>query len=88
MDPSHLPPPAFEGSEKRLEVDFYSPAGDADGSGLRALPRSVLDDLMEQVRRGRERREGSGSVTPRFLARSGPSPRACVFFFSRGLGGP
>jgi hypothetical protein len=48
----HLPPPAFEGSEKRLEVDFYSPAGDADGSGLRALPRAVLDDLMEQVSEG------------------------------------
>lgn len=43
-----LPCPIFEGSEKRLEVDFYtgkySPA-----DGLRALSRAQLDSLLEQV---------------------------------------
>jgi hypothetical protein len=51
-DTAHLPPPVFEGSEKRLEVDFYAAPGGpgAPAAGLRTLPRSVLDSLMEQVR--------------------------------------
>lgn len=50
-DAAHLSPPAFEGSEKRLEVDFYAAPGGpgAPPAGLRTLPRSVLDDLMEQA---------------------------------------
>ena len=40
-----LHPPVFEGSEKRIEVDFdFSPASPA--GGLRALARSQLDELM------------------------------------------
>jgi uncharacterized membrane protein YgcG len=63
-----LPNPVFEGSEKRIEIDFYPPspeaaaaaavaAATANGAdaanhasaaalGLRALPRSLLDELM------------------------------------------
>jgi S-adenosylmethionine decarboxylase proenzyme len=40
-----LPNPIFEGSEKRVEIDFeVSPASPAEG--LRALPRAALDELM------------------------------------------
>jgi ornithine decarboxylase len=40
-----LPNPIFEGSEKRVEIDFMaSPASPPDG--LRALPRDALDELM------------------------------------------
>ncbi len=38
-----LPEPHFEGSEKRVEVDFRVPEG---SDGLRALSREVLDELM------------------------------------------
>jgi hypothetical protein len=40
-----LPEPVFEGSEKRLEVDFALGAS-APGNGLRSLPREMLDELM------------------------------------------
>lgn len=42
-----LPNPVFEGSEKRIEIDF-APRGDAcaPACGLRALDRSALDQLM------------------------------------------
>lgn len=36
--------PVFEGSEKRLEIDFCD---DCDAAGLRRLSRAVLDELME-----------------------------------------
>jgi len=39
------PTPVFEGSEKRLEVDFLPTAG----SGLRSLNRSQLDQLLEHA---------------------------------------
>lgn len=39
-----LPNPVFEGSEKRLEIDFAMPADAA--VGLRALTRGQLDELM------------------------------------------
>ncbi|DBA97123.1 TPA: Mitochondrial 2-oxoadipate and 2-oxoglutarate transporter, variant 2 [Trebouxia sp. C0004] len=39
------PTPVFEGSEKRLEVDFFPTAG----SGLRSLNRSQLDQLLEHA---------------------------------------
>lgn len=35
--------PVFEGSEKRLEIDF----ADGPANGLRALPRAALDELMQ-----------------------------------------
>lgn len=38
-----LPNPPFEGSEKRIELDFD---GNADARGLRALARCQLDELM------------------------------------------
>jgi len=57
-----LPNPVFEGSEKRIEIDFYLPAAGAAAAagapppplpgqppsprGLRALPRALLDELM------------------------------------------
>ncbi|KAG1676546.1 hypothetical protein FOA52_000089 [Chlamydomonas sp. UWO 241] len=42
-----LPNPVFEGSEKRLEVDFHLPTdGSAPDNGLRALARAHLDELM------------------------------------------
>lgn len=46
-----LPNPAFEGSEKRLEIDF-SPSllGGAASRGLRALSRDQLDELMDLAR--------------------------------------
>ncbi|GBF89555.1 S-adenosylmethionine decarboxylase [Raphidocelis subcapitata] len=40
-----LPNPIFEGSEKRVEIDF-SPGPRSPANGLRALPRSALDELM------------------------------------------
>ena len=46
--PKTLPSPVFEGSEKRLEVDFYtSPYTRTEG--LRALDRLHLDGLLEKV---------------------------------------
>lgn len=39
------PSPVFEGSEKRLEVDFFPAAG----SGLRSLTRIQLDQLVENA---------------------------------------
>ncbi len=39
------PTPVFEGSEKRLEVDFIPTAG----SGLRSLSRTQLDQLLEDA---------------------------------------
>lgn len=43
--PAVLPNPVFEGSEKRVEIDFnFSAASPANG--LRALSRSQLDELM------------------------------------------
>ena len=42
----HFPPPVFEGSEKRLEIDFYAPdPASAPARGLRAIPRAELDAL-------------------------------------------
>uniref|UniRef100_A0A7R9VAB0 adenosylmethionine decarboxylase n=1 Tax=Chlamydomonas euryale TaxID=1486919 RepID=A0A7R9VAB0_9CHLO len=42
-----LPNPVFEGSEKRLEVDFAPCAdGRSPGNGLRAMSRDQLDELM------------------------------------------
>ena len=42
---SAWPTPVFEGSEKRLEVDFAPTAG----SGLRSLNRTQLDQLLEDA---------------------------------------
>lgn len=43
-----LPNPIFEGSEKRLEVHFtHADSSTASACGLRAIPRSTLDTLME-----------------------------------------
>lgn len=43
-----LPNPIFEGSEKRLEVHFTDvESSTPSASGLRAIPRSTLDTLME-----------------------------------------
>lgn len=43
-----FPTPVFEGSEKRIEIDFrLSRTGSP--AGLRALPRATLDALMEQA---------------------------------------
>lgn len=44
-----LAAPIFEGSEKRIEVDFrFGP--NAPANGLRAIPRDVLDELMTLAR--------------------------------------
>ena len=43
-----FPTPVFEGSEKRIEVDFCL-GPNTSSAGLRALPRSALDALMEQA---------------------------------------
>lgn len=43
-----LPCPGFEGSEKRLEVDFCFGLG-APPCGLRTLSRAQLDGLLEKV---------------------------------------
>lgn len=40
-----LPEPVFEGSEKRVEVDFVLGTS-APASGLRSMPREQLDELM------------------------------------------
>ncbi len=40
-----LPNPVFEGSEKRVEIDFDW-THDSPASGLRALTRQQLDELM------------------------------------------
>ena len=46
----HFPPPVFEGSEKRLEIDFYAPdPASAPARGLRAIPRAELDALLADV---------------------------------------
>lgn len=45
-----LPPPVFEGSEKRLEVTFANAALSANALGLRLLPRSSIDELMTLAR--------------------------------------
>ena len=46
----HFPPPVFEGSEKRLEIDFYAPdPASAPARGLRAIPRADLDALPADV---------------------------------------
>lgn len=44
--PAVFPTPVFEGSEKRIEVDFRLGSAPA---GLRALPRAALDALMEHA---------------------------------------
>jgi hypothetical protein len=44
-----LPNPVFEGSEKRVEVDF-EPSEGTPPEGLRALGRAVLDELMGLAR--------------------------------------
>lgn len=44
-----LPEPAFEGSEKRVEVDFAL-GSRAPAAGLRSLPREQLDELMTLAR--------------------------------------
>ena len=47
-----LPNPVFEGSEKRLEVDFLpsSSSSHANAGGLRCLSRDQLDELMTLAR--------------------------------------
>ena len=44
-----LPNPVFEGSEKRVEIDFTVSDGTPAG-GLRALSRAQLDELMDLAR--------------------------------------
>lgn len=42
-----LPNPIFEGSEKRVEIDFeFSGGASSPAAGLRALSRRDLDELM------------------------------------------
>jgi hypothetical protein len=60
-----LPAPAFEGSEKRLEIDFYAPTAGGALNGLRAVRRVMLDAMLADVSRagrdgGRGRRLGVG----------------------------
>lgn len=43
--PAVLPNPVFEGSEKRVEIDFNFSAT-SPANGLRALSRAQLDELM------------------------------------------
>lgn len=43
--PAVLPNPVFEGSEKRVEIDFDW-THDSPANGLRALSRNQLDELM------------------------------------------
>ena len=43
----HCPP--FEGSEKRIEVDFSWANGSGNAAGLRDLTRRQLDELMEDA---------------------------------------
>jgi Adenosylmethionine decarboxylase len=45
--PTVLPNPVFEGSEKRIEVEFgHASHHEEAAAGLRALSRATLDDLM------------------------------------------
>jgi S-adenosylmethionine decarboxylase proenzyme len=44
-DTGVLHAPIFEGSEKRIEIDFRATAA-APADGLRAIPRETLDELM------------------------------------------
>mmetsp|Transcript_37727 Transcript_37727/g.84057 ORF Transcript_37727/g.84057 Transcript_37727/m.84057 type:complete len:378 (+) Transcript_37727:302-1435(+) len=44
-----LPNPVFEGSEKRIEVNFTTSTGSPE-NGLRALSRAQLDELMDLAR--------------------------------------
>eukprot|EP00891_Asterochloris_glomerata_P002089 jgi/Astpho2/2089/e_gw1.00038.169.1_t len=46
LEPPGWPSPVFEGSEKRIEVDFSVPAG---FNGLRGLDRPAIDLLMQQA---------------------------------------
>ncbi len=46
--PEVMPCPVFEGSEKRLELDFLSGPNTAEG-GLRCLARAQIDMLLERV---------------------------------------
>uniref|UniRef100_A0A061RZV3 Ornithine decarboxylase n=1 Tax=Tetraselmis sp. GSL018 TaxID=582737 RepID=A0A061RZV3_9CHLO len=46
---SDLPCPVFEGSEKRLEVDFTLCPSDTSQLGLRAVQRQKLDSLLEKA---------------------------------------
>ena len=46
LEPPGWPSPVFEGSEKRIEVDFSVPAG---FNGLRGLDRQAIDLLMQQA---------------------------------------
>lgn len=48
-NPDILPNPIFEGSEKRVEIDFALSAA-SPKKGLRALSRSQLDELMTLAR--------------------------------------
>ena len=43
-----MAPPIFEGSEKRLEVDFLL-SQETQGKGLRCLSRQQLDGLLDKV---------------------------------------
>ena len=64
VDVASLPPPSFEGSEKRLEIDFYAPSGVAPQGGLRAIERAELDAMLDDVSRrvvcwkGERKRDG------------------------------
>ena len=46
LEPLGWPSPVFEGSEKRIEVDFSVPDGFI---GLRGLDRQAIDLLMQQA---------------------------------------
>lgn len=41
------PTPAFEGSEKRIEIDFACAPGADSASGLRSVSRQSLDSIMD-----------------------------------------
>eukprot|EP00232_Nephroselmis_pyriformis_P000766 CAMPEP_0182913570 /NCGR_PEP_ID=MMETSP0034_2-20130328/38109_1 /TAXON_ID=156128 /ORGANISM="Nephroselmis pyriformis, Strain CCMP717" /LENGTH=909 /DNA_ID=CAMNT_0025050297 /DNA_START=368 /DNA_END=3097 /DNA_ORIENTATION=+ len=45
-----LPCPGFEGSEKRLEIDFFAPPSATDGfRGFRNVTRTQLDDMLSDA---------------------------------------
>ena len=44
-----LPAPAFEGSEKRLELDFFL-GPSSFGQGLRCLTRRQIDSILDRVK--------------------------------------
>mmetsp|Transcript_1515 Transcript_1515/g.4387 ORF Transcript_1515/g.4387 Transcript_1515/m.4387 type:complete len:834 (-) Transcript_1515:245-2746(-) len=46
MSETIFPAPVFEGSEKRIEVDFALNPRDVGQKGLRALPRAQLDGML------------------------------------------